>query len=99
MAQLCEPFAPPPRRRLNLAAGIVLQSDTRSGAELLFVSGAGNIRLNRHALAILELCDGSRSRERVVMDALLRSTGTMRPAEVADFLDAVQARGWIVECG
>jgi len=31
---------------------------------------------------ILELCDGSRTRDRVVMDAILRSSGAMRAADV-----------------
>jgi hypothetical protein len=55
------------------------------------------VHLNRHALAILELCDGSRSRDRVVVDAVLRSSGTMRAAEVVEFLDAAQSRGWVME--
>jgi len=61
------------------------------------VLAAGKVRLNRHALTILELCDGSRSREGVVVDSMLRAQGCMRAADVVEFLDAAQARGWIVE--
>jgi hypothetical protein len=84
-------------RLVKLAAGIALKSDREaSGAATLVLTG-GKVRLNQHALVILELCDGSRSRDRVVVDAMLRSSGTMRAADVAEFLDAAQARGWITE--
>jgi hypothetical protein len=54
------------------------------------------VHLNQHAVEILELCDGSRNRDRVVVDAILRSGGSMRAADVVEFLDAALARGWIV---
>lgn len=64
---------------------------------MLLVLAAGKVRLNQHARAILELCDGTRSRDRVVIDAMLRSYGSMRAADVVEFLDAAQSRGWIIE--
>ncbi len=87
----------PGRRLLRLAPGIRLNGDAEPSAATLQVSSAGKVRLNEHALAILELCDGSRSRDRVVMDAILRSSGGMRAADVAEFLDAALSRGWLTE--
>jgi hypothetical protein len=84
-----------PRRALKLAPGIRLSADQeRSDTHL--VVGAGKVHLNQHAVEILELCDGSRNRDRVVVDAILRSGGSMRAADVVEFLDAALARGWIV---
>jgi transcriptional regulator of acetoin/glycerol metabolism len=57
----------------------------------------GKVRLNEHALAILSLCDGSRSRDRVVIDAVLQTAGGMRAADIIEFLDAAHTRGWVVE--
>jgi hypothetical protein len=86
------------RRLLRLAPGIRLSGDAESSsAATLLVSSAGKVRLNEHAVAILELCDGSRTRDRVVMDAILRSSGAMRAADVAEFLDAAQSRGWLTD--
>jgi hypothetical protein len=87
----------PGRRVLKLAPGIELRSDSEPSKAMLLVLTAGKVHLNQHALAILELCDGSRSRDRVVVDAMLRSAGYMRAADVVEFLEAAQARGWIVE--
>jgi hypothetical protein len=85
------------RRLLRLAPGIRLSGDAESSAATLLVSSAGKVRLNEHAVAILELCDGSRTRDRVVMDAILRSSGVMRAADVAEFLDAARSRGWLTD--
>lgn len=64
---------------------------------MLLVLTAGRVHLNGHALVILELCDGTRSRDRVVVDAMLRSPGGMRAEDVVEFLEAAQSRGWLVE--
>jgi hypothetical protein len=85
------------RRLLRLAPGIRLSGDADSSAATLLDPSAGQVPLNEHAVAILELCDGSRTRDRVVMDVILRSSGAMRAADVAEFLDAAQARGWITD--
>jgi len=85
------------RRFLKLASGFRLSGDADSSAATLLVSRAGKVALNEHAVAILELCDGSRTRDRVVMDAILRSSGAMRAADVAEFLDAAQSRGWLTD--
>jgi hypothetical protein len=87
------------RRLLRLAPGIRLSGDAESSEATLLVLSAGKVRLNEHAVAILELCNGSRTRDRVVMDAILRSSGAMRAADVAEFLDAAQSRGWLTDGG
>lgn len=91
------------RALVSLAPGIRLardrSMDAHSVADRVLVSMDGNVHLNQHALVILDLCDGSRSRERIVMDAVLRSPGTMRASDVMEFLDAAQARGWLIEGG
>lgn len=89
----------PRRRLLKLAPGIRLSVDAEPSATAVLVSSAGKVALNEHAVTILELCDGSRTRDRVVMDAILRSSGAMRAADVADFLNAAQARGWLTDGG
>ena len=84
-------------RVVKLAPGIQLSRDSDPSKGMALVLGAGKVHLNQHALAILELCDGSRSRDRVVVDAMLRSGGSVRAGDVVEFLDAARARGWIVE--
>jgi pyrroloquinoline quinone biosynthesis protein D len=84
-------------RPLKLGPGVGLMSGGRSGAAMRLVLPEREVQLNRHALAILRLCDGSRSREGVVADAILRSGGAMRASDVAEFLSAAQSRGWIIE--
>jgi hypothetical protein len=90
-------YSGPGRHFLKLAPGIELSRDGAPSTPTLLVLTAGKVHLNQHALAILELCDGSRSKDRVVIDAMLRSGGGMRAADVIEFLDAAQARGWIIE--
>jgi pyrroloquinoline quinone biosynthesis protein D len=85
------------RRPIKLAPGIQLSRDSDTSAVMLLVLTAGKVHLNGHALAILELCDGSRSRDRVVVDAMLRLPGGMRADDVVEFLEAAQSRGWLVE--
>jgi hypothetical protein len=84
------------RRPIRLAPGIQLKGDSKPSKAMVLVLSGGKVHLNQHALTILELCDGSRTRDRVVVDAMLRSAG-MRAADVVEFLDAAQARGWVVE--
>ena len=82
---------------LKLAPGILIGADAEALQAKVLLPSAGIVHLNRHALAILELCDGSRSRDRVIVDAILRSPATLRAADVVQFLDAARARGWIVD--
>jgi hypothetical protein len=85
------------RRVVRLAPGTQLSVDGDESQALLLLLDANPVHLNQHAVAILELCDGSRSRDRLVVDAILRAPGSLRAADVVEFLDAAQLRGWIVE--
>jgi pyrroloquinoline quinone biosynthesis protein D len=85
-----------PRHRLRLAPGIELRADSASASPLLIVM-AGEVRLNAHACAILTLCDGSRSRGQVVIDAVMRAGGAMRASDVREFLEAAESRGWLID--
>jgi hypothetical protein len=84
-------------RPLRLAPGVELCCDAGTSAAMLRVMASAQVHLNGHAVAILTLCDGSRSRDRVVMDALLRSPAGIRADDVGQFIDAAQARGWVIE--
>jgi len=84
-------------RTVRLAPGIAISGDGERLQAMLSSRMAGKVHLNRHALAILGLCDGSRSRERLIVDAMLRAPGSLRAADVVGFLDAARSRGWIVE--
>ena len=84
-------------RVIKLAPGIQLSRDGNPAEPVFLVVARGKVRLNRQALAILELCDGSRSRDRVVVDAMLGAAGSMHAPDVVEFLDAAQSRGWIVD--
>ena len=95
MANVRNHHFPGARHTIRLAPGIALSVDSEPSQALLLLT-AGKVHLNRHALAILELCDGSRSRDRIIVDAMLRSPGSLRAADVVDFLEAARARGWIV---
>jgi hypothetical protein len=85
------------RNTIKLAPGIALSGDGEPSRAMLLLVTAGRVHLNQHALAILELCDGSRNRDRIIVDAMLRSTGSLRAADVVEFLEAARSRGWIVE--
>ena len=84
------------RSRLRLAPGIELRADHASGSPLLIAAG-GEVHLNAHARTILSLCDGTRSRQQVVMDAVLGAGGAMRASDVRDFLEAAVSRGWLID--
>jgi hypothetical protein len=83
-------------RRVKLAPGFVLTSEGESPTGALVLLD-GKVHLNEHALAILSLCDGSRTRDRVVVDAMIQTSGGMRAADIVGFLDAAHARGWVVD--
>jgi pyrroloquinoline quinone biosynthesis protein D len=76
-----------------LAPGRQLQ---QSAAGPILVSRAGPIRLNASAAAILELCDGTRTREEIVAQAV-GSGAEGLAGDVREFLDAASRRGWIIE--
>ena len=57
----------------------------------------GKVELNQTAVAILQLCDGSYSRDDLVAEIVRRSNERARAAEIIEFLDAARARGWVDE--
>lgn len=58
----------------------------------------GRVPLNVIAAAILTLCDGSRSRDDVVVEVLRNSPTSTRAAEIREFIEVAMERGWIDEC-
>jgi pyrroloquinoline quinone biosynthesis protein D len=88
-----------PRATLNgiqLAAGVrLVRAGTKQKVPML-VCADDKVQLNESAVAILRLCDGSRSREQIVAEVLQRASNRALAADVGAFLDAAQARGWIV---
>ena len=87
----------PERGGIRLAPGVRLSKDHEQPDASVLVFSGGKVQLNRTAVAILELCNGSRSRDKLVADLLQRSSGKARISDVAEFLDAAKARGWIIE--
>jgi pyrroloquinoline quinone biosynthesis protein D len=83
------------RPRVRLArAHRLLRPAARGGPAL--VTGAGRVRLNATAVAILALCDGSRTRAEIV-ERVAGSTDPALAADVRAFLEAARRSGWIVE--
>ena len=80
-----------------LATGIQLEVPGESGAQAVLICPEGRVQLNLTAAAILGLCDGSREREQIVSEVLVRTRNRARPAEILAFLDAAVARGWLRE--
>jgi pyrroloquinoline quinone biosynthesis protein D len=76
-----------------LAPGRQLHKDA---AGPILVSRAGPVRLNASAAAILELCDGTRTREQIIAQTV-GSADDGLVEDVREFLDAASRRGWIIE--
>jgi len=81
--------------KVRLAPGRQLQKDA-SGTGHLLIASTGPVRLNESAAEILELCDGTRTREGIVA-RIVRSKDDSLARDVREFLDAARRRGWIVE--
>lgn len=88
---------PNSRRCFVMLAPGVRVTRRRLQSHAVLQSTAGSAQLNEPAAAILELCDGSRTRDQLIVEAVLRSSGTLRTSDVVAFLDASRARGWVVE--
>jgi hypothetical protein len=99
MVNVRNPHLPGVSSTVRLAPGIALHIDVDAepSRAMLVLLRAGKAHLNQHALTILELCDGSRSRDRLIVDAMLHSAGALKAADVMGFLDAAESRGWIIE--
>ncbi|HXR93589.1 MAG TPA: pyrroloquinoline quinone biosynthesis peptide chaperone PqqD [Steroidobacteraceae bacterium] len=82
--------------KVRLAPGRQLQKDA-AGQGPILMSRAGPVRLNETAATILELCDGTRTREGIVARVVRMKNDDGLADDVRDFLDAARRRGWIVE--
>jgi pyrroloquinoline quinone biosynthesis protein D len=85
----------PRRRRIRLAPGHQVQKDPGRDGHVL-ASPTGSVQLNDTAAAILELCDGTRTREEII-SRILRSRDDSLAHDVRAFLDVARQRGWIAE--
>lgn len=85
------------RVRVCLAPGIQLRGLEERGVQVVLVCPEGNVQLNSMAAAILDLCDGTRDRERIVVEVVRSTRNRARPVEVMGFLEAAVERGWIRE--
>jgi pyrroloquinoline quinone biosynthesis protein D len=83
--------------RLHLAPGVRIDRGEEKPEALVLVSPGGSVQLNEVALDILRLCDGSRTRDDIVAQVVPQPRGTTLAADVGEFLDVAQARGWIIE--
>jgi pyrroloquinoline quinone biosynthesis protein D len=83
--------------RLHLAPGVRIDRGEVEPDALVLVSPDGKVQLNEVAGTILRLCDGSRSREDIVAEVVLRPRGNTLATDIAEFLDVARARGWIME--
>ena len=76
----------------TLAAGVRLHRDTvRDRIVLLYPEGA--LVLNETAAAVLELCDGVRTREDIAAEISARYEGADVRADVDELLDSIAAEG------
>ena len=82
--------------KVRLAPGRQLQKDAAGQGHIL-TSRTGPVRLNEAAAAILELCDGTRTREGIIARVVRLKNDDSLADDVRDFLDAARRRGWIVE--
>lgn len=67
-----------------------------TGESCVLVSPNGKVQLNDGATAILRLCDGSRTSDEIVAEAMRASCGETLASDVTEFLDVARTRGWIV---
>ncbi|MGH8284865.1 MAG: pyrroloquinoline quinone biosynthesis peptide chaperone PqqD [Steroidobacteraceae bacterium] len=90
--------APKPRpARVHLASGVRLDKGEERPEALVLVSPDGRVQLNEAAVAILRLCDGSRTRDDIVAEVTHPPRGSTLAADIAEFLDVARSRGWIIE--
>ncbi len=85
------------RSKIRLAPGRHVQMETPRELSVL-VHPSGTVQLNASAAEILELCDGTRTREEIIAHILPRHSDPALAGDVHEFLDAARRRGWIIEC-
>jgi pyrroloquinoline quinone biosynthesis protein D len=84
------------RSKVRLAPGRHVQMETPRELCVL-VHPSGVVQLNASAAEILELCDGTRTRDEIIAHILPRHTDPALAGDVREFLDAARRRGWIIE--
>lgn len=82
----------PPR----LITGARLRYDDVREEHLLLIP-EGAVRLNPTAYAVLELCDGQRSREEITAALSAQYAGADVSGDVAALLDALTERGLVID--
>lgn len=82
---------------VQLAAGVRLVAAGSKQKVAMLICADGKVQLNDGAVAILRLCDGSRTLHQIVTEAAQHSPDGALAADISAFLDAARARGWIVE--
>jgi pyrroloquinoline quinone biosynthesis protein D len=84
-------------RGVRLAPSVRLDDGEKKGDVPVLVCRSGKVQLNGSAVAILRLCDGSRTRENIVAELAAQSHRNTLAADIIAFLDVARARGWIIE--
>jgi pyrroloquinoline quinone biosynthesis protein D len=79
--------------RLHLAPAVRLAA----GETLVLAARGDKVQLNEAAVAILRLCDGSRTRDEIVAAVRGLSGGHTQASDVTEFLEVARSRGWLVE--
>ncbi len=79
---------------IRIAPGHRLQWEQAQQCHVLLYP-EGMVKLNPSAAAILELCDGHRDAGAIVAALEARFPGAELAADVREFLEVADARGWI----
>lgn len=82
---------------VQLAAGVRLVAAGTKHKVAMLICADGKVQLNEGAVAILRLCDGSRTFDQIVDEVARGSPDGALAADIGAFLEAARARGWIVE--
>lgn len=92
-----ESHAPGARHTVRLAPGVHVDGGSEHKAVFVLICADGKVHLNNAAVAILQLCDGSRDRDGIVTELMRGSHRHALAGEIVEFLDVAFARGWIVD--
>ena len=88
--------APGSRQTVRLAPGVRIDGGSEHNTVFVLVCADGKVQLNSTAVAILQLCDGSRDREAIVTELMRGSHRHALAGEILEFLEAAFTSGWIV---
>ena len=80
----------------HLVTGARLRYDDVREEHLLLIP-EGAVRLNPTAYAVLELCDGERSRAEITQALSAQYGGADVSGDVAELLDALTERGLVID--